>query len=358
MIDNFHNISPFSLDKYEKERIFLKEMKELSKYHRHTCLHYRNILDALGVCDDTIDKMGSVSDIPFLPVRIFKELNMKSIPDNEVFKIMHSSGTTGNPSKIYLNKENAILQQKVMLRILADFIGNKRLPMMVIDTPSVITDRKMFSARGATIMGLDFASRDKTFVVNDDMTLNVETFSEFMNKYSKEKFLIFGLTYMVWNSLYRGLEENNLSPDMSNGYLLTGGGWKKLVNVSVSSEEFKNRGRKICKLKHFMDHYGMTEQSGCIYVECEYGHMHTSIYSDFIPRRYSDFSVCQIGETGLIQVLSVLPKSYPGHSILTEDEGMVVGIDDCPCGRKGKYIKVIGRVKNAEIRGCSDAYTK
>ena len=42
--------------------------------------------------------------------------------------------------------------------------------------------------------------------------------------------------------------------------------------------------------------------------------------------------------------------------MLTEDEGVIEGIDDCPCGRKGKYFRVLGRLKNAEIRGCSDTY--
>ena len=48
--------------------------------------------------------------------------------------------------------------------------------------------------------------------------------------------------------------------------------------------------------------------------------------------------------------------SYPGHSLLTEDEGILLGEDDCRCGRLGKYFKIVGRIKNAEIRGCSDTY--
>ena len=51
-----------------------------------------------------------------------------------------------------------------------------------------------------------------------------------------------------------------------------------------------------------------------------------------------------------------LPRSYPGHSLLTEDLGVLLGEDDCPCGRKGKYFKVTGRVPRAEVRGCSDTY--
>lgn len=100
----------------------------------------------------------------------------------------------------------------------------------------------------------------------------------------------------------------------------------------------------------------MVEQTGCIYMECEEGHLHTSIFSDIVTRRSIDFTPCNIGEIGIIEVVSILPKSYPGHVLLTEDEGVILGEDDCPCGRLGKYFKIIGRLKNAEIRGCSDTY--
>ena len=91
-------------------------------------------------------------------------------------------------------------------------------------------------------------------------------------------------------------------------------------------------------------------------MQCECGHLHASIFSDVIIRDPKDFSACGIGEKGIIQVVSAIPESYPGHSLLTEDEGVLLGEDDCPCGRKGKYFKVLGRLKNAEIRGCSDTY--
>ncbi|MDP7040605.1 MAG: acyl-protein synthetase, partial [Myxococcota bacterium] len=53
---------------------------------------------------------------------------------------------------------------------------------------------------------------------------------------------------------------------------------------------------------------------------------------------------------------SLLPWSYPGHILLTEDEGEILGEDDCPCGRLGKYFKIHGRIAEAEIRGCSDTH--
>ena len=124
----------------------------------------------------------------------------------------------------------------------------------------------------------------------------------------------------------------------------------------MEKADFHRRMEETCGLKDIHDYYGMVEQTGCIYMECEYGHLHVSNFSDVIVRRPQDFSEAETGETGIIQVVSTIPESYPGHSLLTEDEGVILGEDDCPCGRKGKYFRIQGRLKNAEIRGCSDTY--
>lgn len=354
MIDDFHKLQPYALLKKEKENLLLNELNELTKMHREKCAEYANFLDAIGY---TSKEAHELKDIPFVPIRIFKELELKSIPDEEVFKTMMSSGTNGQKqSKIFLNKENAILQQKVLLRLLGDFIGNKRLPMLVIDSKSTIRDRRLFTTRGATIMGLDFAARKMVFALDENMNLDTVVLENFVKEYSGEKFIIFGFTFMVWQHLFGEIRKRGLKVDLSNGYLLTAGGWKKLQNEAVSNDDFKRIGKEVCGIEHYVDHYGMAEQTGCIYAECEYGHLHASIYSDIIVRRYKDFSSCDYGEAGFIQVLSSLSRAYPGHSILTEDEGIILGEDDCPCGRKGKYIKILGRIKNAEVRGCSDTY--
>lgn len=166
---------------------------------------------------------------------------------------------------------------------------------------------------------------------------------------------------MVWQHFYKELvrlKGEGISFDLSNGVLIHGGGWKKLISEAVGADEFHKRLEEVCGLTSIHDYYGMAEQTGCIYMECGYGHLHASVFSDVIARRAVDFKPCRIGEKGIIQVVSSIPESYPGHSILTEDEGVVEGIDDCPCGRKGKYFRIIGRLKDAEIRGCSDTYAE
>lgn len=349
-------ISPFSLNKEEKSKLFTEYLKELSLKHYQKCENYRKIVDKLN-CN--LSEIKNYTEIPFLPVRLFKEFDLKSIPTEEVFKTMTSSGTSGQAvSKIYLDKTTAANQQKTLVKIVSDFTGANRMPMLIIDCPSVIKNRNMFSARGAGILGFSIFGADRTYALDDDMNIDIPKIEAFLEKHKGKKILLFGFTFMIWQFFYKKLKELNIKLDLSNGILIHGGGWKKLVNEAVSKEEYKQSLNDVCGIKSVHDYYGMVEQTGCVYMECEYGHLHASIFSDVIIRNPKDFSITKTGEKGLIQVCSLLPESYPGHSLLTEDEGIILGEDDCPCGRKGKYFTILGRIKNAEIRGCSDTYEK
>lgn len=349
--------SPYSLGKEEKQVMLTRRITELTEYHKQRCPEYARILEAVGFDSDRIQ---SYAELPFLPVRLFKELTLKSVPEEDIVKTMTSSGTTGQAvSRIYLDRATSANQQKAMVKIVSEFTGSSRMPMIIIDCPSVIKDRAMFSARGAGILGFSLFGSKKMYALDDEMKLDVDALREFLDRHRGEHIFLFGFTFMIWQHFYRELArlaEAGQHFDLSNATLIHGGGWKKLISEAVSREEFHKRLEDVCALKDIHDYYGMVEQTGCIYMECECGHLHASVYSDVIARRPFDFSVCENGEPGVLQVLSTIPESYPGHSLLTEDEGVVLGEDDCPCGRKGKYFKVLGRIKSAEIRGCSDTY--
>ena len=351
------NIPPYSLNEKEKNELLTKRLAELSKYHKDRCLEYGKILDAIGF---DVNKIDGYKDIPFLPVRLFKELELKSISQEEIVKTLTSSGTTGQAvSKIFLDRETAANQQKTMVKIVQEFTGSARMPMIIIDCPGVLKDRTMFSARGAGILGFSVFGSKKIYALNDDMKLDIEGLREFLIQNKGQKILLFGFTFMIWQHFYKALlrlKAEGISFDLSDGVLIHGGGWKKLISEAVSHDEFHKKLGDVCGLKDIHDYYGMVEQTGCIYMECECGKLHASNFSDVIIRRPFDFTEADIGERGIIQVVSTIPESYPGHSLLTEDEGEVLGVDDCPCGRKGKYFKIYGRLKNAELRGCSDTY--
>lgn len=347
-------IAPYSMDKAEKGEFLTKTLKELSLYHYEKCPEYKKIIDGLGV---ELNSISAYYDIPFIPVRLFKEYELKSIERDEIVKTMTSSGTTGQKvSKIFLDRITSANQTKILTKIINSYLGNSRLPMIILDSSAVVKNRAMFSARGAGILGFQMFGRDRFYALDENMELDIDGLSAFLEKHKDENIFLFGFTFMIWQHFYEELKKSGFRPDLSRGILFHGGGWKKLIDKRVSPKDFKAALKDVCGIKRVYDYYGMVEQTGSIYVECECGHLHASVFSDVIIRDPFDFSVCETGKKGLIQVVSVLPYSYPGHSLLTEDEGIVLGEDDCPCGRKGKYFSIIGRIKNAEIRGCSDTY--
>lgn len=354
-ISKFLTIPPYSLNKIEKEKLLSPYFSELFRHHYKKCEKFKKMMDGIGF---DVEKENKYSELPFLPVRLFKMFDLMSVPKEDLVKTLTSSGTSGQAvSRIYLDKENTVNQTKILTKIVSSFIGTNRAPMIIIDTESVIKNRKLFSARGAGIIGFSLFGSRPIYALDEQMKLKIDDLKEYVEKFKDKRIFMFGFTYMIFQHFYKELVENGIKLDLSNAVLIHGGGWKKLTNESISSSAFREKLYNVCGIKSVHDYYGMVEQTGTIYMECEQGHLHAPIYSDILIRRAHDFSVAGIGEKGIIQVLSILPLSYPGHSLLTEDEGILLGEDDCPCGRLGKYFKVLGRLQNAEIRGCSDTYT-
>jgi phenylacetate-coenzyme A ligase PaaK-like adenylate-forming protein len=347
-------IEPYSLNKAEKEKLFNPFIMELCRYHYTHCDPYRKMMDAIGF---DAEKTHTYTDVPFLPVQLFKTVELISTPRENKVKTLFSSGTSGQQkSRVYLDRENAANQTMVLAKIVSSFIGNKRLPMLIVDSENIITDRTHLSARAAGVTGFSLLGSKRAFVLNEEMELNIELLQTFIKQNEGEPIFIFGFTFMVFQYFYQTLLKLGINPDLSNAVLIHGGGWKKLEQESISVADFRNKLHKVCGIHSIYDYYGMAEQMGSIYMECEFGHYHASVFSDIIIRRTLDFSIANIGEEGVIQVLSLLPKSYPGHSILTDDTGIILGEDNCQCHRLGKYFKITGRLKKAELRGCSDSY--
>lgn len=353
--EEFLSSFPYRIEQNEKQKLLLPLLNKLTRVHVVACPEYKKILCA--TCGAPPYKFDALEELPFLPVRLFKEYNLASVEKDKIIKVLTSSGTTSQRvSKINLDRDTARYQTKALVSIMKNYIGDKRLPMLIIDHPNVIRDRASFSARGAGILGLMNFGRDVTYLLNESMEIDFNVLGEFLKKYSDEPIFIFGFTFMVWQYLYKPLKENNMTIDISQGILVHSGGWKKLQDQAVDNKTFKDKIKEATGVASIHNFYGMVEQVGSIYVECEEGHLHAPVFSDVIIRNPYDWSVASDGEYGVIQVLSVLPHSYPGHSLLTEDLGAIIGVDNCPCGRKGKYFLVSGRVPRAEIRGCSDTH--
>lgn len=352
---SFDLSQPYGLDKQAKQALLLETLNALTQWHQQQCEPYRNIL--AGIFKNKVAQ--TLDDLPFVPVRLFKTLELASVNKEDIIKTLTSSGTTGQAvSKIYLDRETSIRQTRVLAAIMAAFLGKQRLPMVIVDSTDLLKDRTRFNARAAGILGFSVYGRKHHYCLDDKLELRLEELQNFLNDHQDQPILLFGFTYVVWQGLYQGaLRAGKKLNFGKNSTLIHGGGWKKLIDQQVSNEIFKQKLKEQLGIERVFNYYGMVEQVGSIFMECEQGHLHSPVFADIIVRDPITLEPVSFGQTGVIEVLSALPLSYPGHVLLTEDMGVIHGEDDCACGRLGKYFSISGRLPKVEMRGCSDTRT-
>ena len=165
-----------------------------------------------------------------LPVSLFKELELRSIPEGEVFKTITSSGTTGQRvSRIFLDGATSACQQQALCQIMSD------LATAGPDLESVL------SARGAGILGFSIFGTRPCYALDEHMELDLDGVRAFLEEHQGETIFLFGFTFIIWKHVVRALEERGERLDIPNGILVHGGGWKKLAGEAVSPGEFKAR---------------------------------------------------------------------------------------------------------------------
>jgi hypothetical protein len=331
----------------------LEDLIALTDHHRVACKPFD---DYCATLFPAAQSPSSLADLPFLPVRAFKDFDLRSVAEADVFKVMMSSGTSGARSRIYLDRETALLQTRTLTAIFGETFGKARSPMLVIDCESTVKDRLRFSARTAAVNGFSIMARDRCFALDDDMSLNIPRVTEFLQQHSDKRIFIFGFTFLVWQSFCNSLREQNHRLSLENAFLLHGGGWKKLEAAKVSNSQFKAEIAAWTGCTDVRNYYGMVEQTGTIFMECSQGRLHASPWSDVLVRDIHTHQPLPHGKVGLIEVFSTIQKSYPGHALLTEDIGVTHPASDCSCGHSGTIVEVHGRLPAAEVRGCSDAY--
>ena len=345
-------LDPFSLPQNKKKGWFLKNQKILSQFHFSNCSQYQSIVSRLNF---NLNSIKNLSDIPIIPAKLFKILNMKSTFDQNISAVLTSSGTSGlSVSKIQLDRKTSLIQSRVLAKILKTILPNEKLTIFFIEAKNE-SSNKFTSARSAAVKGFSTFAKEKKFLLDSDNNVDINSLIGFVKQNPEKPFILFGFTSIIWKNLVTFMKMNDIKIKKNRGILIHGGGWKKMIDIAVDKTIFNSEIESILGIKKIYNYYGMVEQTGSIFLECEHGFFHPSIFSDVIIRD-ENLNIANLGEEGLIQVFSLLPQSYPGHSILTEDIGTLEGFDNCQCNRRGKYFSINGRVQGSELRGCSDVY--
>jgi len=358
-IDALLAAPPFSLEPAAHQARLLALLQQQLTCAADRDERLRRYLDAWP-CDYRVAK--SIADLPYLPVGAFKvspPLTLSGTQD--IVRTLASSATTGQtPSRVALDAPTSRRMIKGVVAITSDFIGSMRRPYLVIDTAETLAGSGQLGARAAAIAGLrPFATEMVCCLRGDgagEPQIDESRLSGFAARWGAAEVLAYGFTYVIWQHFVKPLHERGIRLQMPNIRVLHSGGWKRLQDQAVTREVFAAGVAQVfgCAADRVLDFYGMVENVGVIYPDCAYGHKHVPAFAAVIVRDPLTLRPVEEGRQGLVQVCSVLPSSFPGFLVLTDDIAQVIRYDGCACGRRGISFRFVKRVPQAEIRGCGN----
>lgn len=358
-IDRILSISPYSQPPEEREANLLELLKEELDY---ACGRHRGYENYIRQWPVQYRSAGQIADLPYLPVGILKaNPPLSFVGPDEVKRTLTSSATSSQlPSRVVLDAPTSRRMTKGVVNIVRDFIGPARRPYLVVDTLDLMGGGNDLGARGAAIQGLHPFSSQTTYCLNvneqGDLTLDRQKLREFAENHRNDEVLVYGFTFILWNHLVKPLLADGNFLDLPYIRILHSGGWKRLQDQAVSKTVFNEHVARVfgCSTECIIDFYGMVESVGVIFPDCSEGNKHGPAFGDVIVRDPLTLEPVAAGEHGIVQVCSVLPTSFPGNLLLTEDLAQVIAYDGCACGRRGISFRFAGRIPKAELRGCGN----
>ncbi len=333
------------------DHAFLSELRTLTAHHLAGCAEYARIWPLWTSAEEP-------AGFPFLHVGTFKSARFMTVsPGINHQRILKSSATSsGVSSRIALDQRSVELQSRSSNSILADFLGDERRPLIILDSVAGLRSGAELSARTAAALSLKPLSSDIVFLLKDESDATSVRWNQLLPVLQKsDSLLVYGLTWMLWCAWAAAeipLEVRRLLRGKRIDFVHSGG-WKKLEHLRVSRGQFDTK--LLCGLdprSRALDFYGLVEQVGVIYPLCSAGFRHVPAWADVVVR--DPWTLAPLADSeGQLQLINLLAWGAPYHNVLTEDLGRIIP-GECPCGRKGKRFEFTRRMPKAEMRGCAN----
>jgi hypothetical protein len=362
-ISRLLSIPPYGQPPEEKQAMLLELLKEELHYACQRHAGYENYVRCWPL---DYRSASQVASLPYLPVSLLKaNPPLSLVGQDEIKKNLTSSATTSqSPSRVAIDLPTSRRMTKGTVAIVRDFIGPARRPYLVVDGPGHLGSGSELGARGAAIQGLQPFASDVTHCLGlddqGDLVLERNKLEEFARDRHEAEVLVYGFTFILWNHLVKPLLADGACLNLPKARILHSGGWKRLQEQAVEKTVFNEGLARVfgCSPNNIIDFYGMVESAGVIFPDCPEGNKHSPAFGEVIVRNPLTLATIAPGEHGIVQVCSVLPTSFPGHLLLTEDMAKVIAYDGCPCGRRGVSFRFAGRIPKAEVRGCGNLQSK
>jgi hypothetical protein len=363
-IDKLIDSSPFNYD-YFNDELFLLSMNEAFKNQLKSSF-YRGFIKLKGF-DKDLDKnvfdsdkniFNSIEELwdyrLFLSVYVLKEFVGEAdfLLTNKIEVEIFSSGTSGKPSYMALDKVTLNRIEKIVFNIYKDY-GLTDLENEYNYLFFTYEDLSLGTAFSDVLLSkLAPKIKDKFFVLKKkddgfyfDLENTIQKLKEFYD--SGLKLRILGFPSYIYYTLQE-LKKRSIKFNF-DGVILPGGGWKT-HKEEISLDKFREMTYEYLGIREVRDLYGMVEH-GVPYVECEYHNKHIPRYSrvrTFNPqlKKFNDYN-----SVGLLSFLTPYCNSYTISFVISSDVGYIDF--GCKCGRNSPFLVLLSRAGKVKLKGCA-----
>lgn len=322
--------------------------------------------------------------VPFITTTLFKKsANMYTkllrIEPKNLEKWTVSSSTSGDPSIVGRSKQD-LLQIKKFVELEGQTLDlTSQYNCVFYPRPEVMRKHKSIQILDkptesyiGNILDLFPLSENTKFLLHPykgNFSIDMEDFLEFLNEHNKKNqpILLGGSTLLLYNAV-ENLKEKIKPFELGDKCTVHtgGGGWdgkKGSINLGTKIErsKFVEEVSNFLGIpeENFIDSYSFTENTLLItgHYSKKYKNylFHIPSWGRVIIRDIKTLKpLHNEGEKGLIQMLNAYgTSSFAGASVMVDDIAEIVSENRCPeCGFHGMTIKIVGRVKGSEAKGC------
>lgn len=344
------------------DELFLQAMREVAVWHVENCPFYRSLSTQEKFSVQQIKTVNDLSTIPSVLAHFFKEYEILSVPQEQVALHLTSSGTTGQKSQVFFDDWSIRAPQGMLDRIFEHYgwVTPDQKVNYLLYTYETEEGSKLGTAYTDHYLCKYAPAEEVTIALKmqGDGTHSFDFAGVLaaLKRFEKSGLPVrlFGFPAFLNETLER-MEHLGITLKLHpESLVFLGGGWKGKASKAIPKKDLYARATKILGIpdERLRDGFGSVEH--CIpYVECAHHEFHVPVWSEVLIRDIHTLKPIEKNQIGFLSFVSPYMTSMPAHAVTMGDLASLH--DQCPCGNKRPYFRLMGRAGTTQNKSCAIA---
>jgi len=342
------------------DALFAKALSDVVAFHALNCSDYAAILQREGYDASKPVSINEIQNIPPIPTLFLKQHQLLSMPLESMLLQSTTSGTSGTPVTVGMDRGCVRLGLSMMVRLLRHHRLISMLPTRhVILGYQPAPHNHMGAVKTAYASTWLALPASRIFALRDtgkDYELDIEGICDALERYSRARMpvRITGFPSFLL-ALIQYMEGHELHLKMPPGSkVMLGGGWKHTMAKPIEKTELFRMVNTTFGLNEqdIIELFAVVEHP-IPYFCCTRHHFHVPVYSRVIIRNPQTLDPMPFGQPGLLNLLTPFLLSMPLSSIMTDDVAVLYPGTSCGCGLEAPWFEILGRAGVEGIQTCA-----